>query len=93
MLPQRLPLEMMQTQWASQIDPLLVNPLASGLLLKNIVLASGANVINHLLSRQPQGWFVTDTNAAVTIYRSQPFNSSTLTLTSSGAATVSLYVF
>lgn len=41
--------QMMQNSWAAQINPLLANPMASGLFLKGIVLTTGANVINHLL--------------------------------------------
>ena len=83
----------MQTTWGSQLNPLLAAPLSSTVLLKNVVLAPGSNTINHLLGRVPQGWFVVDVTNSVTIYRSQPFNNLTLTLTSSGATTVSLMVF
>jgi hypothetical protein len=93
MLPQTLPLAQMQTTWASQINPLLVNPLVNGHLLTGIVLSSGPNVINHKLGRQMQGWFVVDKISAATAFRSAPFNSSTLTLTASGTDTVSLWVF
>lgn len=86
-------LDMMQNTWASALDPLLSNPLSNGIFLKNISLANGVTVINHLLSRQMQGWFITDINAAATIYRSQPLNAKTLTLTSNAVAIVNLYVF
>jgi len=82
-----------QTSWKSQIDPVLSDPLLDNNILTNVVLKSGVNVINHLLQRQPQGWFITDINAAVTVYRSQPFNDLTLTLTASGPATVNLVVY
>ncbi len=36
---------------------------------------------------------ITDTDAPVTVYRSQPFNELTLTLTSDAVATAQLYVF
>jgi hypothetical protein len=93
MLPQALPLAQMQTTWASQINPVLNNQLVNGLLLTGIVLAAGPNTISHKLGRQMQGWVVTDSTSAVTVYRSAPFNSSTLTLTSSGAGQLSLWVF
>lgn len=86
-------LSQMQTQWGSQLNPILANPSSNMAILKNISLSTGTNVINHLLDRTQQGWIITDINAAVTIYRSQPFNDKTLTLVSSGAATVSLGVF
>lgn len=92
-LPQKLSLDMMQNRWASYLDPVLKNPMLSGVYVKDVVLASGDNVINHRLGRVPQGWLIVDINAAVQIYRNASFNELTLTLNSSGAATVALYVF
>jgi len=86
-------LMLLQTQWASQLNSVLGNPITNPLTIKGIALTTGANVINHKLGISPVGWFITDINAAVTIYRSQPFNPLTLTLTSSGAATINLTVF
>lgn len=84
---------LMQTQWASQLNPLLSNPTNNSSLLKNISLVSGTNVVNTLLGRKMQGWIVADVDAAVQIYRSAPFNDLTLTLNSSGPAIVTLVVF
>ncbi len=92
-LPQKLPLDMMQTKWASQLNPVLSIPMLSGLMLQNVVLKSGDNVINHLLGRMQQGTIITDQTAASSIYRSKPFNSTTLTLNSSAACQVNLWVF
>jgi hypothetical protein len=86
-------LSLMQTQWKSQLDPVLASPLTGPSILNGVVLASGANTINHKLGQTPQGWFITDINAAITVYRSQPFNPLTLTLTASGAATVNIVVY
>lgn len=92
-LPKRLTLIQTQDQWASILNPLLGRPTNNGSLLTNIELKSGTNVINHLLGQTQQGWIITDINAAVTVYRSAPFNDKTLTLTASGPATVSIEVF
>lgn len=86
-------LSLVETKWKSVIDPLLANPLNNASILENIVLVSGNNAIPHLLGRMQQGWFITDLNAAVTIFRYQPLNARFLYLTVSGAATVSLGVF
>lgn len=83
----------MQNKWASQLNPLLNQPANNGIILSNINLVTGVNVINHKLNKKQQGWIITDLNAAVTIYRSQPFNDKTLTLTSSGPCTINLQVF
>lgn len=83
----------MQSSWASEIDPVLRMPQTSGIFLKGVSLASGVTVINHLLGRMLQGWEITDITGAATVYRSQPKNALTLTLTSSAAVTVDLFVF
>jgi hypothetical protein len=84
---------MMQDSWAADLDPLLKNPFLNGVLLEGVALASGATTINHKLGRKMQGWVITDLNGVASIYRSQPFNNLTLTLTSSAACTVNIYGF
>lgn len=83
----------MQTKWASELNPVLAIPFLNGIQLSQISLINGSTVINHRLQRMMQGWFITDINAAATIYRSQPFNPTTLTLTSSAAVIINLWVF
>ncbi len=87
------PFQMLQNSWSQALNPLLANPSLKSLLIKDITLAIGANVINHRLGRTPQGYRTVDANAAVTIYRSAPFNDLTLTLTSDAVAIISLEVF
>lgn len=84
---------LMQTSWASAINPVLSSPLNNGLLLKGVPLATGVTVINHKLGRLLQGWQICDVNGAATIYRSAAKNDLTLTLTSSAAVTVDIFVF
>jgi len=93
LLPKGLTTSQQQTTWAQQLNPVLTNPLVQGSLLSGIPITTGSNVINHKLGRQMQGWMVVDTTAAVTLYRSAPFNSSTLTLVASGTSTIALWVF
>lgn len=85
-------LMLMQSSWSSQLNPVLGNPMTNPLILKNLSLVSGVNVIDHKLGITPTGWFVTDITAAATIYRSAPFNSLTLTLTCSAPCTINLGV-
>lgn len=87
------PFQLMQSKWASQLNPLLSLPLNSPSFLKGINLATGVNVINHKLGRSPQGWIIVDSDASITAFRSAAFNDLTLTLTSSGIATVAIMVF
>lgn len=84
---------LLQTRWASELNPVLRTQILNGNLLKNVALIAGVNNINHLLSRTQQGWFLTDIDAAATIYRSAAFNDKTLQLTSSAAAQASIWVF
>ena len=92
-LPLRLNLDMMQTRWASLLNPIIANPTNNISILKNVQLKNGVTVINHLLGAVQQGWILTDIQGAATIYRSAPFNATTLTLTSNAAVTVSIGVF
>lgn len=82
-----------QTKLATQLNPLLANPVTKVTFLNNVALSNGSTVINHLLGRKMQGWFIVDITGAATIYRSSPLNDKTLTLTSSAAVTVNLGVF
>ena len=92
-LSTNLPFPLMLTRWASTINQVLSDPLTNHVILTNVVLTAGTNVINTTLGRQMQGWFITDLTAPVTVYRSAPLNNLTLTLTSSGAATITLVIF
>ena len=87
------PFQMLQSKWASIINPVLSLPTNAPSFLKDLSVVSGSNVINHRLGRTPQGWIIIDTNAAITLYRSAAFNDLTLTLTSSGSGVISLMVF
>lgn len=95
-LSTKLPWELANTRWASQLNPLLANPLNDGNLLEGIKVTAGSNTINHLLSRKLRGYIVVLNDSAVTFYDKQSTNSSpelTLILVASGAATISLYCF
>ena len=96
MLPQKLPLPMMQTQWAQQLDPIIANPTVNNLVLQNVALVSGTNVINHKLGRKLQGWYTSRIRANATIYDNQDGNQTpqlTLVLIASADVVVDLVVF
>lgn len=89
-------IDLMQTSWAADINPLLKNAVLQGILLKNVSLTTGANSVNHKLGRKLQGWMLTRVRAAATIYDTQDANSMpelTLTLNSSANVVVDIYVF
>ena len=87
-------LQLLQNRWMPLINPVLKNTIVQGLQLKDIVLtASTPIVINHMLGRTQQGWFVTDINSNAQVWRTQPFNASTLTLEASADTTVNIWVY
>lgn len=95
-LPKGLTLALMQTKWASILNPLLGNPSLQSLVLTSIPLASGSNAINHGLGRKLQGWKIVRQRASATIYDTQDSNAQptlTLLLTASAPVVVDLEVF
>jgi hypothetical protein len=82
----------LQDNIASVVETLRTCPFLDGTAVSAIVLKSGANVINHLLDRQPQGYFLTDINASATVYRSA-WDVKTITLVASTNTTVSFWVY
>lgn len=96
-LPQQLSLQQMQNTWATKLDPIISNPTVNNLILKNIVLITGTNVINHRLGRNLQGWKPTRIrNVSATFYDLQDANQTpqlTLVLVSSANVTIDLEVF
>lgn len=89
-------LMLLQTTWSAQLDPALQNPLMQGKLLKSVSLTSGDNIVNHLLGRKLQGWFIVRQRAAGTVYDKQDSNqipNLTLLLNASTALVVDLFVF
>lgn len=95
MISQSKDLTLMQTKWASQINPLLTNPLLTGTLIKDISLTSGDNQINHLQGQPLNGYIIVGMSGAYAdIYeKPSPNPNLFLILNASGATTISLYVF
>jgi hypothetical protein len=91
-LSTKLPWDLAQTKWAATLNPLLATPLLSGSLVSATLLASKPQAINHLLSRQPQGWFLVDNTANAVIWRTA-WGNTTLTLEATANTTISIWVF
>lgn len=95
-LPQQLSLQMMQNRWGTILGPIVDNPLNNSIILKDIALTTGTNVINHKLGRKLQGWFPTRVRADATLYDQQDSNQMqdlTLVLVTSADVTIDLVVF
>lgn len=87
---------LMQSSWATQLNPLLTNQSLQSSILKNVTLSVGSNVINHLLSRTLVGWRIIRQRGAASIYDTQDSNQTpqlTLTLVSDALVVVDLEVF
>lgn len=87
-------IDMLQTRWKSQLDPVLASVLSNGSLIENVQLSgSSPTNINHKLGRKQIGWILTDVASEARIWRSQPLNQNTLTLSSDADVVVSLWCF
>lgn len=88
-------LSLLQTKWKGELDPKLANPISNGIFLNSIALISGDNTINHLLSRNLQGYIITSMSGAFAQIYSVPSQmpDKTLILNANGPTTVTLYVF
>lgn len=96
MLPQKLSWDLAQYQWAAQLNPIIANPTINNLILKNVSLVTGTNVINHRLARPLQGWNPTRIRSSASIYDMQDTNptpSLTLILVSDADVIIDLVVF
>lgn len=97
LLPKKLTWDLAQDRWASILNPVLKNPTTSTLLLQNVILISGNNVVNHRLGRKLQGWYpVRFHGAYAQLYDTQDTNQSpelTLNLNASAGVTIDLVVF
>lgn len=88
--------QLMQNSWAAILNPIINNPANQSVILKNVVLVTGDNTINHLLGRKLQGWKVIRQRASATLYDKQDANQMpalTLVLNASANVTVDLEVF
>ena len=92
-LSTQLSFPQMLTKWSSILNPLIANPLNNVTVLPTVSLTTGVNNVNHLLGRNPQGWFLIDIQGPAQIYRSAAYNPKTLVLTSDANVTVSIGVF
>jgi hypothetical protein len=84
----------MMTGWKQLLDPVIANPIVSGVAINGVVLK--ANVVKQIpttLNRMQQGWFVTDNVANCNVWRTSPFNKTVLSLESSADVIINLWVY
>ncbi len=85
--------DLMQNQWKSALDPIIANTIVRGLQLTGVTIGTSDTTVPHGLDRMQQGWFITDSNAAATVFRTGDFNSTSMVLTASAIVTVSIWVY
>lgn len=91
-----LTLTLLQSNWATLLNPLLDLPITQGQILEKVQLAVGANTINHKLGRKLIGWWIVRQRSAATVYDLQDTNPTpavNLKLQSSASVLVDIYVF
>lgn len=94
LLSPKLPWELAQTKWSGTLNPIIALPILNGNLITDISLTANIpKVINHLLQRMPQGWFLTDATADAIVWRTAAFNNLTITLESDADTTISFWIF
>lgn len=86
----------MQSTWAKSLDPLLIDPMSNGNIIKNVQLLTGNNTVNHLLGRKLQGWVIVRQRGPGAFYDLQESNQLsglTLILYSSTMVSVDIFCF
>jgi hypothetical protein len=87
---------LLQTNWKIQLDPVIALPLSSSIILEDLNLFTGKNVIDHKLGRNLQGWIVTHQSGFSQFYDNQaanPLPDKNLWLYASSGVNVNLMVF
>lgn len=89
------PTDLFQRDVKTVFDGISKREIVRGQLIEEVDLLTTAVRVSHALGRIPKGFIVVDSTAAVTVYRDSTGTERTkfLTLISSAAATVSLWVF
>lgn len=77
---------------SSVLGPLSKNTLIDGVQIDGLIITTVGLTLPHQLKRQPLGWFVVDTTAAATVYRSA-WDDKNITLVSSATTTVSIWIY
>jgi hypothetical protein len=93
-LPQKLPYDLMLTAWAKLLNPMLDNAIMQGTALDPITLNAGYEKgIPIKINRTQQGWIITDQLSNANVWRTRPFNASTLYLQASADTTITIWVY
>ena len=93
-LQQQLPWEASRTVWAQQLNPVIANPIVQGVAITSVTLdANTPKTFSTTLNRMQQGWFLTDIMSAAKVWRTEAFNTTTITLEADADTTISIWVY
>ena len=82
------------TKWSATLNPIIAIKFLNGNAVNGIaLLANTPQQINHGLGRNQVGFFLTDQNAAASVYRVEPFNAQSITLEASANVTINLWCY
>lgn len=85
-------LQLIQDNIEKAISSAITAPILNGRLITSVNLVAGSTKIEHKLARVPQGYIQVDINNVSSIYTVSK-DALFLTLSSSAAVTVSLWIF
>ncbi len=83
-------LSLMQTRWASLLNPVLANPITSAHYLKSVPLVTGSNSINHMQGQALNGYLITGMHGAFAEIYDMPSPTPKLTLVLHASAPTSV---
>lgn len=86
----------LQSNIENSIKSILIKTQNDSIVLQNVQLSTGANVINTMLGRKLQGWYIVRQRGLAQVYDTQDQNLSpqlTLFLTSSADVSIDLILF
>ena len=84
----------LQSNVADFLLQLTYNPLLDGRLVENVAVSTTAVAVNHGLGRAIRGYILVKATAGVTLFDTASVTpTTTVQITASASATVSLYIF
>lgn len=89
-------LNQIQDNTAAVVNPIVANPILNGILITEVELTTGNNVINHKLGRPLEGWILVRQRSQADIWDDQDDNATpqyTLDLVTDADTSVDLYIF
>ncbi len=89
-------LSLLMTNWPRVLDPLLDSPIATPILLQDVVLIAGQTVIDHKLGKKLTGWEIVRQRGDASVWDNQdgnPLPDKNLWLMASSGVSVDLLVF